>query len=49
MLSPVNSQPNSTEEDAMELARLLYDIYKDKQINGKVDSGQNNANHTSND
>lgn len=29
--------------DALELAKLIYDIYKDNQNNSKVNNGQNNA------
>lgn len=29
--------------DALELAKLVYDIYKEQQLSGKIISGQNNA------
>jgi len=31
--------------DAMELARLVYDIYKEEKASGKMKIGQNNAQH----
>ena len=30
-------------EDARELARVIYDIFKENQANGNIDNGQNNA------
>jgi hypothetical protein len=45
-------QPNITKrrkEDALALALLLYDIFKENKVSGKIDSGQNNANHPKND
>ena len=39
-------QPNTnktTKEDAMELAILLYDMFKANKVSGKVVIGQNNA------
>lgn len=35
-------------EDALVLAQLLYDIFKENQSNDKIDSGQNNAQQTQN-
>jgi len=34
------------EDDAMELALLLYDMYKAEKASGKISNGQNNANDT---
>lgn len=30
-------------EDALALAQLVYDIYKEEQASGKIINGQNNA------
>jgi hypothetical protein len=37
-----------TEDDATDLALLLYDMYKAQKASGKIVSGQNNANDTKN-
>lgn len=36
-------------EDALELATLIYDIFKERQADDKMKSGQNNANQTRTD
>ena len=36
-------------EDAQALAQLLYDIFKQNRDGGKVEYGQNNANHAKKD
>lgn len=33
-------------KDAMELAQILYDMFKEEQTNAKVRDGQNNAKQT---
>ncbi|HUD07292.1 MAG TPA: hypothetical protein VMR34_05385 [Candidatus Saccharimonadales bacterium] len=35
-------------EDALELAQILYDIFKEKQANDKLKNGQNNAQQITN-
>jgi hypothetical protein len=39
-----NFSKSKRKEDALALARLLYDIFKEQQNNGKVENGQNYAN-----
>lgn len=41
----MKSNPSLTtaEEDAMALAELIYDIYKEQRANVKINNGQNNA------
>ena len=36
-------------KDAMELAQVLYDIYKELEVKSKVKYGQNNANQNKNE
>ncbi len=43
-----NVSTNRLKDDALELALLLYDIYKE-QAGGKIDNGQSNANDTKDD
>jgi len=42
-----NGQPGKpktkAKDDALELAELIYDIFKENKASGKIDSGQNNA------
>ena len=37
---------NNQREDALELALLLYDLFKDDQASAKIENGQNNARRT---
>jgi|GEM_PF-2778012 len=30
-------------DDALELAQLIYDVFKENKASGKIDNGQNNA------
>lgn len=39
-------EKTTIEDDAMELALLLYDMYKAEKASGKIIIGQNNANGT---
>jgi hypothetical protein len=40
------TEQKQAKDAAIELALLLYDIYKKQKQNGKIVSGQNNAQHT---
>jgi hypothetical protein len=40
----VNAAKSSSKEDALELAHLIYDLYKEQKANATLINGQNNAN-----
>ena len=42
----VSSRVHNLSDDAMDLALLIYDIYKAEKANGKIINGQINANDT---
>lgn len=44
---PVISVKEARRKDALALARLVYDMYKEEKRSGKISSGQNNAQNTS--
>lgn len=42
-------QIRQRKEEALELAQLIYDIYKEGQSDDKIKDGQNNANQPENE
>lgn len=42
-------KPTTIDEDAMALAELIYDVFKEQQASVKITSGQNNAQPEPND
>ncbi len=36
----------SRKADDLDLAQIIYDIFKENQANGNISNGQNNANQT---
>lgn len=40
------SQRQQRKQEALELARILYDIYKKRGASDKINYGQNNANES---
>lgn len=44
----VVSAQKRRQEDALDLALLIYDIYEEEQADVKIEDGQNNAQPTSN-
>jgi hypothetical protein len=43
------SSSTKRKEDALQLAQVLYDIYKESHANANMAIGQNNANHIKHD
>jgi hypothetical protein len=43
-----NKDKVTAKDDAMDLALLLYEMYKSEKAGGKISNGQNNANDTKN-
>ncbi|HVC36516.1 MAG TPA: hypothetical protein VNE40_03710 [Candidatus Dormibacteraeota bacterium] len=45
--NPSLSIKQRRKKDALALAELIYDMYKEEQASGKIINGQNNAQHIS--
>lgn len=43
------SSKKQIKNDAMELARIIYDIFAEKELHANITNGQNNTNHKSTD